>query len=109
MNNITSKIKSFFIENQPDNLSKNEIKGLYVVKLKKDFREQFPITLKRYIQLDTLNPNSYTLTNKIYSGLSFGHRVLLTQEEANNIIEELYAIPLEAILVSKESVVDDNV
>lgn len=109
MNKISNRIKSFFIEKESEKITDKKEVGLYVVKLQEDFRNQFPITLKNYIQVDTQNPNNYTLTDKIYQGLSFGHKVLLTLKEAENITEELYAVPLEVILVDEERSVDDNV
>lgn len=109
MNTMKNRIKSFFIEKEPKQKLTEKDKGLYVLKLKDEFKQQFPLTLNSYVQVDTLKPNNYSLTDKIYSGVVFGHKVLLSLEEANNLKEELYTIPLEIVLVTKESVVNENV
>lgn len=102
MRKVTDRVKSFFIEPVKDKSPTEEVlNSMYVVKLKEDFQEQFPLTTRSYIQADTLNEGNYTLTDKIYKNNVYGHKVLFTLPEATDIVNKLNSVPLEVILVSE--------
>lgn len=112
MKSLGGTIKSFFVESKERTNEEDtpDAKGeLYVVKLEEEFKEQFPLNLKSYIQVDTTKEKSYTLTDNIYKGFSYGYKVLLTESEANDVLLELNTVPLELVLITQEEGFDENV
>lgn len=109
MRKTKDRVKSFFIEPLKEKSpTKEELNSMYVVKLEEDFQEQFPLTTRSYVQADTLNPGNFTLTDKIYKNSVYGHKVLFTLPEATAITDKLSNVPLEVILVSDGTEIEEE-
>lgn len=109
MKKVTDRVKSFFIKPaKSKSPTKEELNSMYVVKLKEDFQEQFPLTTRSYVQVDTLNEGNYTLTDRIYKNSVYGHKVLFTLPEATAIVNKLDSVPLEVILVSDGTEIEEE-
>lgn len=109
MRSVKDRVKSFFIEPTKQKEKQTEDpNSMYVVKLKDNFKQQFPMKLKPYVQADTLNEGSYVLTDKIYKNSVYGFKVLFTLEEANKITKKLYSVPLEVIHVSNGEEIEEG-
>lgn len=90
---IMSKIKELVIGDKS---------GLYVIKLKDKFIEQFPTNTKPYIQIDEELNNTISLIDKIYRKNDFGYKVLFKKDEARLLQKKYSQLPTTLIKVCEE-------